>query len=424
MAERTTYGIPLHVPSLTAPEALPLTRINLGSGEQDDQERYDERWVQMLVSRYPNILPIDAFEPAFQGAVSICMELEIGDSRIDNLFVTPSGNIIVGEAKLYRNPEARRTVVAQILDYAGVLSQMNYEALDKAVTEAEDPLSARGQATKQAKGIYAAVADDRSEDSLSESQFVDAVQKNLERGRFLLLVIGDGIRSSVESLSAFLQSHAGLHFTFGLVELQVYRMPGSKAGYIVNPSVLARTQSISRGIVTVESGKVLISAPAGNASSARAVASVPPTITEDEYFETLERNVPGSSEELRQVLRKLQDLSISTSYGRGTMILRWSPDGRELWNLGTILTDGKLWLDYLTQKAASKGILPLAHEFLEQLRKAIPGAEIKKTPKESSWYVAKNGRTITLRDMLDHQNEWISALSRFTQSVRNSLSST
>src|SRR3546814_2706818 len=52
---------------------------------------------------------------------------------IDNLFVTPSGDIVLVEAKLWRNPEMRRKVVAQALDYVAALSSMDYGAFEHAV---------------------------------------------------------------------------------------------------------------------------------------------------------------------------------------------------------------------------------------------------------------------------------------------------
>jgi hypothetical protein len=39
----------------------------------------------------------------------------------------------------------------------------------------------------------------------------------------LVIVLGEGIRKGAETLAAFLQSHAGAHFTFELVELGIWR---------------------------------------------------------------------------------------------------------------------------------------------------------------------------------------------------------
>ena len=46
------------------------------------------------------------------------MEVNCGYGSIDNLFLTPTGDIILVETKLWSNAKARREVVAQALDYA------------------------------------------------------------------------------------------------------------------------------------------------------------------------------------------------------------------------------------------------------------------------------------------------------------------
>lgn len=68
------------------------------------------------------------------------MPLAVG--FIDNLYISPAGEVTVVEAKLWRNPEARRKVVGQILDYAAALASMSYEDLEDAVRDANgDDLS-------------------------------------------------------------------------------------------------------------------------------------------------------------------------------------------------------------------------------------------------------------------------------------------
>lgn len=82
---------------------------------------------------------------------------------------------------------------------------------------------------------------------MNEAEFHDALTANLRRGRFLLLIVGDGIREGVEAMAEYLDRHAGLHFTLGLVELPIYTMPNGDR--LVAPGVLARTHLITRNVV-------------------------------------------------------------------------------------------------------------------------------------------------------------------------------
>jgi hypothetical protein len=104
-------------------------------------------------------------------------------------------------------------VVGQALDYAKDLSKWSYEDLDQAVSSSSD----------NKKPLFEIISQEA--DDLDESQFIDSVTKNLKKGRFLLLIVGDGIREGVENIANFLQAHAGLDFTFGLVELALFNLP-------------------------------------------------------------------------------------------------------------------------------------------------------------------------------------------------------
>src|SRR5579863_5683077 len=224
--------------------------------EKGQDNGFDERWLQKLVSCYPNVLPIKQIEPGFTDAASICMELPLTSGPADILYATPDGNLIIGETKLFRNPEARRKVIGQIIDYAKDLSALSYEDLEKAILRAEAPDGSGGHPKL---GLYKAVA--AGSEAINEEDFIDAVSRNLEQGRFLLLVIGDGIQEGTASIAAFLQQHAGMHFTLGLVDLAVFELPSEMGGYLVQPRILAQTRMIDRGIVTFENGRVKITPP-------------------------------------------------------------------------------------------------------------------------------------------------------------------
>ena len=88
---------------------------------------YDEAWLQQLLFRHPEALPIEEIDRAYSGAVPVCTELSTPARPIDALYATPQGRLLVSETKLWCNPEARRTVVGQVPDYAKELSRWTYE---------------------------------------------------------------------------------------------------------------------------------------------------------------------------------------------------------------------------------------------------------------------------------------------------------
>lgn len=66
----------------------------------------------------------------------------------------------------------------------------------------------------------------------------------------MLLLAGDGIHEGTESIVQYVGRYAGLHLTFGLVEMAGYEMPDGRL--LVQPRILARTANIERAVVRVE----------------------------------------------------------------------------------------------------------------------------------------------------------------------------
>src|ERR1700737_4407405 len=103
MTSNHQYGRPLLINSIDeTASAHSLTRVRFESSGA-----YNEAWLQRLIMQYPSLLPIEDIEPALTPAIPVCMELPVPSGSVDNLYVTPAGDIIVAETKLWRNPQAR-----------------------------------------------------------------------------------------------------------------------------------------------------------------------------------------------------------------------------------------------------------------------------------------------------------------------------
>ena len=89
------------------------TRLALG-----DTGGRDEAWLRDLLQSDPRLVPIGEIDPSFGPLIPVCTELKTPAGRIDNVFIDRLGRLTLVECKLWRNPESRRTVVAQIRDYA------------------------------------------------------------------------------------------------------------------------------------------------------------------------------------------------------------------------------------------------------------------------------------------------------------------
>ena len=221
---RRSLGTPAIVSS--SGPASSFERIQLGGAH------YDEAWLQALVFERPDLIPVAQIEPAFGELVPVACEVPCGHGFIDNVYLTPAGDMVLVEAKLWRNVQARREVVAQALDYVSALMAMDYESFEAAVRKGQGLVG---------DSLYARVG---RPDALAEAEFIDAVSTNLARGRMLVIALGDGIRKEAEALAGLLQSHAGAHFTFALVELSTWRNV-TTGEILVVPNTLAQTERSS-----------------------------------------------------------------------------------------------------------------------------------------------------------------------------------
>src|SRR5690606_2210321 len=79
-------------------------------------------------------------------------------------------------------------------------------------------------------------------------EFFDAVSQTLRTGRFMLLVVGDGIHHGLENLVDALHTHPQKLFTFGLIELQVFENPAVSNGRVIVPQIVAHSVEVVRAV--------------------------------------------------------------------------------------------------------------------------------------------------------------------------------
>lgn len=350
-----------------------------------DSTSYNERWLQKLAFAHPQLLPLGDIEPGFGELVSVAMEIPCGHGYLDNLYITPSGDIVLVEAKLWRNPQARREVVAQALDYVAALTRLSYDAFETACR--------RGDGMR-AERLYELIAD--HPEALEEPAFVDAVTRNLRRGRMVVIALGDGIRNEAEALSDLLQSHAGAHFTFALVELACWRNEAT-GDILALPSTLAQTVMILRGVVTFEDDRGAIK-PALGAS-----AQAPSSITAELYFEALAGLDPKLPGFVQEFVRSLEPLGVYTEQKK-TLILKVDGPDKPI-NLGYINAKGRLWTD-------AGGIIP-SQAYMTYLRTLANLINGKVGKGAYPCVLDKSGSKPLVSQLLpDHTADWRSAISR------------
>ena len=367
--------------------------------------RHDEGWLQRLIHRHPTCIPMDQIEPGLPELVPVCMELPLSSGYLDNLLMTSEGDIVIVEVKLFRNPQARREVVAQALDYASSLFGMDYTALEETVLRSDF------DGKQRPSRLYDLFTD---ADALDEPAFVDAVNLNLKNGRIVVLVIGDGIRSDAEDLVSGLQRHAGFHFTFALVELAVFRGASGDDLFVV-PRTLVKTCMIERGIVRIDDQRSEVIAV--QAKPEARSAGMTQSITSEQFFEAMserDAELPGL---LKDFIGRLSALGVYPEFKR-SLIFRWDTPSGETVNLGYIMKSGQLWTDAV---GWSGGDPSMVRTYLEDLAQQFDGDVLKR--EKGMRYVVVDGKAPHIEKLTDKLEGYLGAIERYQNRIREDISS-
>jgi hypothetical protein len=386
-----------------------------------DQRKVDEGWLQTLLFEYPQLIPVEDIEPVFARLLPLARELPTPAGPVDLVYISPAGYITFVETKLWRNPEARRQVVAQIVDYAAAVSRWSYEDLTNAVRRA------KCQSVSREESLYAAVG---GQTELEEAEFIDTVARNLAAGRLLLLIAGDGIHEAVEQLAGALSKSPHLGFSLGLVEIALFTPPGDETTMIVQPRLLARTREIVRAIVEVRRGADLVDVaivlPVPDEAGG---AGVRRKLTEEVFLEKLAGTTSTQiASEFRVFLSEAESIGIEPTARDASMTLFWDEPmtgqrftfGYVTWKNGVIETG---FVRHFLERAGLDPDIGLS--YLEEIARLLPGAELReRTLKRGGRPVEIwiGSRQIIFSDLLPHKKEWLEAIESAMGRIKEALS--
>ncbi len=365
-------------------KAQTLERVSLNSAS------YNEDWIQQLCFNNPTLLPVEEIEPIFGGMIPICRELTTESGNADLIYINEYGLITIGECKLWRNPEARRKAVGQILDYAKDLAKWDYSKFET-------------ECLKSAKCIENSLFNvvQKYYPDIEESKFVDGVQNNLRKGRFLLAIIGDGIRENMEELANYIHRNGNLSFTLALIELPIFKNP-SEDEIIVTPRILAKTKEIERIIYRI-SDKVT-----EENIQIEQRKEVSQTISETIFFERLQNAIGVINiNKLKDFIETLSSkLNVITKLGRGKRLSLNLKSGDDTLNFASIQETGEVWFYGIVNKTEELGSKKIGVDYLQKLAKAVNG-KFDDSYKEWNWCIKREGKYISIIEYLNIQKKWI-----------------
>jgi hypothetical protein len=210
------------------------------------------------------------------------IEANFGAGPIDVLLVSSHGRLGIVETKLSYNPQKRREVVAQVLDYALSLQVTDRDDLPELPESPHAPL---------------------------EEDLVEC----LDTSRFLLVIAGDSLDPRALRLSnSMLARHLTSEWDLAMVDLNVYQDDQNPDQLIVVPELLRAVQSDLRQVV-----RVVVE---GSSPKARIVVDKkihdderpgrsPVAATSEEFLGEVETQVPAHRAAAEQIIGCMKQIS-------------------------------------------------------------------------------------------------------------------
>lgn len=311
-----------------------------------ESSKFEQEGVlQDYLEQFPELLPLHEIEDEPPRMIAIGREVPVPSGAIDLLFLDTSGRLTIVETKLVKNPEIRREVIGQIIEYASFVCQWGSDQIER---QANDYLRLKGRGETDLYQALAAQGRD-SGVSLDHDAFRPKLEENLHRGNVRLVIAVDELVEPLRATVSFLNSFS----TFDLLVLQLREFNLDSARRVFIPSLFG----YSRPSPTVAERR---------------------TWTWEEFFADAEER--RSPDEVK-VIRALHDLAgrtgraqLGTGTTGGSFTYRVSANEKRWCSLLTVFNNWGVQLSFggLTWWGIPQEVMV---EFRERLN-AIPGIRI------------------------------------------------
>ena len=272
---------------------------------------------------------------------------------------------------------------------------------------------------------------DDDDEEVNERELVDRINRNLRLGRFVLLIVGDGIHEDVEQMADFLNQTPQLQFTLGLVEMGLYAVDpkAEPPEFYVQPRIVARTREVTRAVVeiktTVQPDEVLVSVPpaATDTQSGRA------KITKSDFIEQLSRSSsPKVVKFAEWVIEHAQAHGLTITWGDDGPLLKYEDaETGHSFTFGQLSRSGTLASTHRLFGGFRKHGLDrsICRRYLDQVAALIPGATVYTDLTPSGTEREGIGKSVNKGEPLDllvtRGHEWFKIINATVQDIREAL---
>jgi hypothetical protein len=210
----------------------------------------EEEKFRCLIEAHPEVIPISEINPTATVAIPIGREVAIPSvGSVDLLFLDDTGRLVVIECKLIQNPEARREVIAQLLEYGLRVRRAWNDQKVSAIADAYGQKHGRTSLCDALNEARARVAGERADIARLTPSFLSQKIRDGLRSEAkgpILVVAGNQLEQRALVLSDYLRQR---RVPIACVEVRRFRINGAQflIGAVRAASLFA-TLSPSQGV--------------------------------------------------------------------------------------------------------------------------------------------------------------------------------
>lgn len=180
--------------------------------------------LQDYLESFPSLIPLEEIDETAPKLVCIGKEVGVVPGAMDLLFIDANGILTIVETKLAKNPEARRTVIGQIIEYTSYVSEWTADKVEEL-------------ANAYLKSDLYEAMEKFVEGDFSAEDFRASIEQNLRNGRIRLIIAVDELVEPLRKTVTYLNSHSD----FNILLLLVKRFEESSSRSIFIPSLFGYT---------------------------------------------------------------------------------------------------------------------------------------------------------------------------------------
>lgn len=172
----------------------------------------NEAELQKLLSESPDLIPSRDLREGASPLVAVVREFSLPIGSVDLLAFSGDGDIAIIECKLADNPESKRKVIGQVLEYGSAIWGMSYVDLDQKINS-----------LTKGKKLADLVREQVNDPEWDEETFRVNIEEHLREGNFILVIVVDEINENLTQIIRFLNACGNPKFSFAALEMRRFR---------------------------------------------------------------------------------------------------------------------------------------------------------------------------------------------------------